>query len=91
MGVSVGIVIGFLGVAILLVPFIIQIYISTKQTDKNHKRSLEGASVIIAIAVIFYVGGIILAAYFSGKEIASTGGEGGKFVEKHPGLLLLAA
>ncbi len=34
MGVAVGIVIGFLGVGILLAPFIIQIYVGTKQSNK---------------------------------------------------------
>lgn len=95
MGTSVGIVIGFLGIAILIAPFIIQIYVGTKQTNKNNKKALEAASAIMAIAIIFYAGGIILAAYYSGKEIAAAGamysGEGGKFIEQHPQLALLAA
>ena len=95
MGVAVGIVIGFIGVGILLVPFVIQIYVGTKQSNKNHKRALEAASGIIAVAILFYIGGIILAVYYSGKSIASTGalysGEGGKFLEEHPQLALLAA
>lgn len=95
MGVTVGIVVGFLGVGILLIPFIIQIYIGTKQENKDHKRALEAASGIMSIAIIFYVGGLILAGYFSGKSLAASGGkdagEGGKFVEKHPALLMMAA
>ena len=94
MGVSVGVVMGFLGVGILLAPFIIQIYIGSKQDNKNNKRALEGASGIMAIAIIFYVGGLILAGYYSGKELAAEGakygGESTKFLEEHPQLALLA-
>lgn len=95
MGVAIGIVVGFLGVGILLAPFIIQIYIGTKQESTDRKRALEAASGIIAIAIIFYVGGLILAGYFSGKSLAAAGakygGEGGKFLEENPQLALLAA
>lgn len=95
MGVTVGVVIGFLGVGILLAPFVIQIYIGTKQEDDNYKRALEAASGIMAVAIIFYVGGLILAGYFSGKSLAKEGskytGEGGKFLETHPQLALLAS
>ncbi len=95
MGVEVGVVIGLIGVGILIVPFIIQIVIGRKQTSTGAKRALEGASGIIAIAVIFFIGGILLSAYYSGKEIAAGGarysGKGGKFLEEHPQLALLAA
>lgn len=95
MGVGLGVVVGIIGIAILLIPFIIQIYIGTKQVSTNYKRSLEAASAIIVLAVIFYVGGIILAGYYSGKEIAAAQGtlygKGGKFIEEHPQLALLAA
>ena len=91
MGVPVGIVIGFIGVGILLAPFIIQIYIRSKQKNNNYKRSLRAASVIIGIAIAFYIGGIILAGYFSGKSIAKPlfqyAGMGGKLVEENPELL----
>ena len=95
MGVEVGVVMGLIGVAILIVPFIIQIYVGSKQGSTGAKRALEASSAIIAIAVIFFVGGLILAAYFSGKEIvaaqSSVTGEGAEFVAKHPQLLELAA
>ena len=106
MGVEVGVVIGLIGVAILIVPFIIQIYVGSNQGSTGAKRALEASSAIIAVAVIFFVGGLILAAYFSGKEIVAAqsaitgegaryggkyGGEGAEFVAEHPQLLELAA
>ena len=95
MGVSVGVVMGLFGIGILIAAFSLQIYIRSKTSDKNSKRALEYAAGFISVSTIFFLGGIILAAYFSGKEIAATGakytGEGGKFVEKHPALLMLAA
>ena len=95
MGTTLGLVIGFLGVAILIVPFIIQIVVSRKQTSTGAKRGLDAASAIMAIALIFYAGGIILAAYYAGEEIAAAvttyTGEGGRFLERNPQLALLAA
>ena len=95
MWITVGVIMGFIGVAILIAPFIMQIVVARRQGTTGAKRALEGSSAIIAIAIIFYIGGIILAAYYSGKEIAATvttySGEGGKFLEQHPQLALLAA
>ena len=95
MGVTVGVVIDLFGVAIMIAAFSLQIYTRSKLDNKDSKRALEYAAGFIAVATIFFIGGIILAAYFSGKEIAAAGskytGEGGKFVEKHPALLMLAA
>ena len=95
MGVEVGVIIGLVGVAILIVPFIIQLYVGSKQSSTGAKRALEAASALIAIAVIFFVGGLILAAYFSGKEIVAAQShitsEGGKFIAEHPQLLEAAA
>lgn len=92
---TIGIVVGFIGVFILLVPFIIQIYVATKQTTTGDKRALEASTVIMAIALFFYVVGIILAAYYAGQEIVQAYGklEGGelKFIKEHPQLALLAA
>lgn len=92
MGVTVGIVIGFIGAGILLVPFIIQIVVGTKQDSTSNKRALEAASGIMAVAIIFYVGGIILAGYFSGKSLYAAGSkygvEGAKFLAENPELLL---
>ena len=92
MGLSVGLVIGFLGVGILIAPIVMQIYLSTKLTNTNHKRALEGASGIIGLGLFFFIGGLILAAYYStGKGIISESEAGGKFLEEHPQLALLAA
>ena len=102
MGVSVGLVIGFIGAGIMLFPFILQLYASRKQSTSSRKHSLEFASGIIIIAMFLYIGGIILAAYYSGKTLAKAGGKliggggkligsGGKFLEEHPQLALLAA
>jgi len=89
MGTTVGIVIGFIGIIALIVPFILQIYVGTKQTSTNYKRALEAASGILVIGAIFFIGGLILAAYYEGKEIASYAGRGGKYIEQHPELLAL--
>ena len=95
MGVEVGIIIGLIGIGLLIIPFIIQLYVGSQQTSTGAKRALQASSVIIAITVIFFIGGIILAAYFSGKEIVAAQsaitGEGGKFVVEHPQLLEAAA
>lgn len=95
MGVSVGVVIGLFGVAIMIGAFSLQLYTRSKLTNKDTKKAMEYSCGIIAVATIFFIGGIILAAYFSGKEIAAAGskytGEGGKFLEEHPQLALLAA
>lgn len=88
MGLTVGVILGFVGVAILLVPLIIQIYVGVKETDKDHKRSLEAGAVIVGLAIIFYIGGLILAGYFSGKE---TVGKVSKFAEENPQLLEMLA
>ena len=84
MGLSVGLIVGFIGLGILIVPIALEIYVSTKQTSTGNKKSLEAAAGSTIVAAVFYVMGLILAAYFSGKATAE---KGIGFLEKNPELL----
>ena len=96
MGSHVGIVLGFLGIGILIIPFILQIYVANNQVNpnNNNKRYLEGGSGIMVVAILFFIAGIIVAKYFGGSEIAKGAGDvyGGEaeFIKTHPQLAFLA-
>ena len=72
MGLVLGVILGFIGIAILIIPFIIDIYQSRQQTNVNYKRSLEAAAIIIAIAVLFMIGGLLLVGVISTWGLSKT-------------------
>lgn len=76
MGLVIGVIMGFLGIAMLIIPFIIDLYVSRNQTDKtkatDYKRSLEASAGMIAIAVIFMIGGLILVGFVSTWGLAKS-------------------
>lgn len=74
MGLALGIFSGFIGMGLLLIPFIIDIYVSRRTENKDYERALEASAGIIALAVLFMVGGLIIVAVESGKGIAESGG-----------------
>ena len=77
MGLAIGIILGFLGLSILIIPFIIDLYVSRRQTDlenpNDYKRALEAAGGLIAIATVFLIGGLIIVGLASGAEVAKAG------------------
>ena len=72
MGLVIGVIMGFIGIAILAVPFIIDIYQSRQQTNVNYKRALEASAGMIAIATIFMIGGLLLVGVISTWGLSKT-------------------
>ncbi len=86
---EVGLIFGLIGIVILSVAIGLEIYVSKKEEEV--KRGLESAYGASIAGWILFVIGIFLAWYFSGSTLTKYGVKGGKFVGKHPGLLLMAA
>ncbi len=86
MGLVIGTIMGFLGIGMLVVPFLIDVYQSRKQTTTNDKRALEASAGLIVIATIFMIGGLLLVSVVStwGVAKAGIGGLSGGF-EGKPG------
>ena len=72
MGLIIGVTMGFLGITMLLVPFLIDIYQSRKQTNTSRKRELEGSAGLIVIATLFLIGGLILVGVVSTWGLAKS-------------------
>ena len=72
MGLVIGVIMGFIGIAILVIPFIIDIYQSRQQTNVNYKRALEASAGMIAIATIFMIGGLLLVGVISTWGLSKT-------------------
>ena len=76
MGLAIGVILSFIGMGLLLGPFIIDISKSKKETNKDYKRELEASAWIIGIATLFLIGGILIVAFTSGSKLVSAGLEG---------------
>ncbi len=86
---EVGLIFGFIGIVILAVAIGLEIYVSRKEEEV--KRGLESAYGASIAGGILFIIGIFLAWYFTGSTITKYYGKGGKFLEDHPGLVMMAA
>ena len=72
MGLVIGVIMGFIGIGMLSIPFIIDIYQSRQQTDVNYQRALEASAAMIIIAVFFMIGGLLLVGVISTWGLSKT-------------------
>ena len=73
MGLILGVGLGIVGILMLFVPFVIDWSVSRKQTNKTYKQSLEASVALIALGVLFMIGGILIVGFSSGKKVVSAG------------------
>lgn len=77
MGLVIGVIMSVLGLGMLVIPFVIDLYISRRQTDKTkateYKRALEASAGLIIIASLFLIGGIVLVGFASTWDVAKAG------------------
>jgi len=73
MGLAIGVFMCVFGMGLLIIPFIIDLVVSRRQTDNtDYKRALEASAVLIIIAGLFLVGGIVYVGFESGWGIAKS-------------------
>lgn len=102
MGIAIGVILSFISVGLLIIPFIIDLVISGKEDNaKNHKNALRAAAAFTGIAAFLLLIAIIVLWIESGKckgGEGEGGGEGGggvssllgsalRTVEENPELL----
>ena len=76
MGLVIGVLMGFFGIGLLIIPLIIDIYQSRKKDNEKYKRYLEGSTGLIVIGMIFMIGGLVLVGFISTWGLAKTGYSG---------------
>lgn len=90
MGSVIGTLIGFIGVAALIIPVIINFVVAGKKDDKvsDHVTALRASAVFIIVGAILISIGLLIQAFLEGsKTISAAGG----FIKENPELLQLAA
>ena len=76
MGLVIGVIMGVFGIGLMIIPIIIDIYLSRKQTNDTYKKELEASAGIIIIAIIFMIAGLGLVAFSSGWDVSKSGYSG---------------